>query len=50
MECFAKLVNGKKLLTIFAKCSILDIIKVQGSKYVCYETQKQIWEKGVAYI
>ena len=25
IQCFAKIVNTKKLLTIFAKCSILDV-------------------------
>ena len=25
MECFAKVVNGFQPLTIFAKCSILDV-------------------------
>ena len=31
MECFAKMVNGKKSLTIFLKQSILDV--QQGSEY-----------------
>ena len=31
MECFAKIVNGLKLLIIFAKRSVLDVW--QGSKY-----------------
>ena len=25
MELFAKMINGEKLLTTFAKCSILDV-------------------------
>ena len=25
MECFGKIDNAKKLLSIFAKCSILDV-------------------------
>ena len=32
MKRFAKIVNGKKLLIIFAKCFILDFS--QGSEYV----------------
>ena len=32
MECFAKVVNTFHQLTIFAKCSILDVW--QGIKYV----------------
>ena len=31
MECFAKIVNAKKLLTIFENCSILNILL--GSVY-----------------
>ena len=32
MECFAKMVNAKKLLTIFVKCSILMKLR-QDNKY-----------------
>ena len=32
MECIAKIVNTKNLVTIFAKCSILDVR--QCSEYV----------------
>ena len=32
MECFAKIVNNFYKLTVFTKCSILDIL--QGSEYV----------------
>ena len=31
MQRFARIVNGLQLLTIFAKCSILDFL--QGSEY-----------------
>ena len=31
MECFTIILSAKKLLTIFAKCSILDVF--QGSEY-----------------
>ena len=34
MELFAKIVNGLKLLTNFAKCSILDVCR--GSKYTMF--------------
>ena len=39
MECFVKILNSKKLLTIFTQQSILDVW--QGSKYVsviCYSS------------